>query len=158
MNLPRQALALSIVYTIPLLIWLVAGLEFTEWNEDSLRFIFRQALAALLLLQLLSTALLCMNSDTAGWQDNALGILQLILFPLPLLVLIWLTGSASPGLILKSLLLACSLGLIAVLVQQLGRPGLGGPNYFETGRALAQVLLAIMVWNFRELWWGWLEL
>ena len=154
MTQPRQALTISIVYSIPLLIWLLCRLELIEWSTGSLQHIFRQTLAGLLLLQLLATALLFINPPEARWQDDALGILHIVLFPLPVLVLTALTGSVSLSVILKGLLLVSSFGLLAFLLQR------GGSrlNIMESGRALVHVLLATLVWNYRDLWWDWLGL
>jgi hypothetical protein len=158
MSQQRQALTLSIAFSLPLLVWLFARLEFIEWDADSLQFVFRRTLAGLLLLQLLATALLFINSSGENWRDDALGIVHIVLFPLPLLVLIWLTGSVSPYTILKALSLVSSFGLLAFLTRQIVKPVCGGSNISEIGHTLAHILFAVMVWNFRELWWGWLEL
>ena len=58
MNLSRSALTFSIIYSIPLLIWFTAQLNFLEWNSQILGLLFQQMHAAIVLLQAFTIVLL----------------------------------------------------------------------------------------------------
>jgi len=158
MNQSRQALVLSIIYSLPLIIWFVTQLQFIEWSTANLQSLFRQTLFGLFLLQAFTTALLFINHPGSTWQDDALGVTHILLFPLPFLTLIWLTGSVSLSVILKNLALVSSLGIFALLLQQCCRLIPARKNLLQTGGSLAVILMAVIIWNYRQLWWIWLDL
>lgn len=158
MNQSRQALILSLLYSLPLLAWLAAQLKYIEWNSGNLQFLFRQTLLGLILFQTFATILLFINHANNKWHDDAMGVIHILLFPLPFLTLIWLTGSASLNVILKSLLLVGSVGALALLVQQCGRMIPMSMTVIRHGLSLMHILLAVTIWNYHYLWRRWLEL
>lgn len=157
MNRSRQALTLSILYALPLLIWLTTQLEFVEWSTGSLHTIFKQSLAGLMLLQAAAMTLLLINNPTGKWLEDFLGVMHILLFPLPFLTLIWLTGSASLIVILKGLLLICSIAVVSLLIQQGGRIIPARQNTSQIVPTLAHSILITILWNFRDRWWSWLQ-
>ena len=163
MSQSRQALILCIAFSLLLLIWFIARLQFIDWNTANLQALFRQTLFGLLLLQFFSISLLFINHPGDNWQDDALGASHILLFPLPFMALFWLTGSASLSVLLTSLALVASLAVFACLIQQgnrlfSNRVFPGRANVILTPVTLIHILLATMVWNFRYVWWNWLNL
>jgi len=158
MSQSRRALILSIVYSIPLLIWFITQLQFIDWNTANLQSLFRQTLFAVLLLQFFSIALLLINHPGDNWQDNALAVIHTLLFPLPLMSLFWLTGSASLSILLKSLLCLGSSAVLLLLIQQGSQLIPDRIKIIGTLFTLSQILLAVMLWNSRHIWWNWLVL
>jgi hypothetical protein len=106
----------------------------------------------------LSTVLLLINNPLSKWQDDALGLLYVLLFPMPFLALIWLTGSASLLVLMKGLMLVGSVGALAFMIQRCGGLITERLKILESVLSLAHLLLAVMIWNLREHWWGWLAL
>jgi hypothetical protein len=151
----RHALTISLFYTLPLLVWLAEQLAYIGWSDADLQSLFRQALAALLLLQAMSAMLLLINSPGNTWQYDVSGLMYVVLFPLPFLALIWLTGSTSLLNLGKGLLLVASVGTFAFLIQ---RCSALIPARLQSVITLTYVLLAVTLWNYRELWWEWLAL
>ena len=158
MNPSRQALALSMAYLLPLLIWLLAQLQYIEWSPLNLQHLFRQTLALLIPLQALCITLSGINRSPQDWQDEALAIIHIILFPLPVLALIWLTGGADLTLILNSLLLLSLFAAVIQLIQLADKKSPLAANTRAIMRSLGYLLLFIALWNFRPHWHGWLGL
>lgn len=155
MSQSRKALIFSILYSLPLLAWLTAQLKFLEWNTASLPLLFQQTLAVLVLLQALAIVLLFLNHSKAEWHDELLAIIHILLFPLPFFILIWLTGSVSLNVLLKSLLLPGSVAAISFIIQRCNGLIPCRQNILQTGSSLLYILLAVLIWNYRDLWWGW---
>jgi hypothetical protein len=155
MSQSRKALTFSILYSLPLLIWLTAQLELLEWNSGPLQRLFQQTLAVLVMLQAFATVLLFLNHSKGEWRDELVAIIHILLFPLPFLVLIWLTGSVSLNILLKSLLLPGSVGAMVFIIQRCNGRVPGKQNIVETASSLFYILLAVLIWNYRDLWWGW---
>lgn len=155
MNQSRKALTFSIVYSLPLLIWLTAQLEFIEWHTANLQSLFQQTMAVLVLLQAFTLVLLFLNQTKGKWRDEVVAIIHILFFPLPFFVLIWLTGSVTLYVILKSLLLPGSVAATAFIIQRCNGLIPSRQNIMETGISLLYVLLAVLIWNYRDLWWSW---
>ena len=155
MNLSRKALIFSILYSLPLLAWLTAQLEFLEWNTGVLQLLFQQTLAVIILLQAFTIVLLFLNHSKAEWHDEVVAILHTLLFPLPFLVLIWLTGSVALNVLLKSMLLPGSVAAMVFIIQRCNGLFPGRQNMMQAGISLLYILLAILIWNYRERWWSW---
>lgn len=154
MNLSRKALTFSILYSLPLLVWLTAQLEFLEWNTGVLQRLFQQTLAVIILLQAFAIVLLFLNHSKAEWRDEVVAIFHILLFPLPFLVLIWLTGSVSLNVLLKSQLLPGLVGAMVFIIQRCNGLVPGRQNMMQAGISLLYILLTILIWNYRERWWG----
>lgn len=158
MSQSRQALALSIVYSIVLLIWLSARLEYLEWNEVNLQYLLRDFLSGLILLQCFTSALIFIHHSPAICRDDVLALGQLLLFPLPFYSFIWLTGSVSLLVLLKSLfLVGCFSGCVLFILYASRRIPVR-LEYTQMSTSLAHVLLCVMLWNFRDRCWDWLQL
>lgn len=158
MNQSRKALIFSILYSVPLLIWLTAQLKFSEWNTTGLQLLFQQTLATLVLLQSFTIVLLFLNQSKAEWRDELVAIVHIMLFPLPFFVLIWLTGSVSLTILLKSLLLPGSVATMVFIIQRCNGLVPDRKTIFQPGISLLYIMLAVLIWNYRELWrdWPWL--
>ena len=155
MNLSRKALIFSILYSLPLLAWLTAQLEFLEWNTGVPQLLFQQTLAVIILLQAFAIVLLLLNHSKAEWRNEVVAIFHILLFPLPFLVLIWLTGSVSLNVLLKSLLLPTSVGAMVFIIQRCNGLIPSRQNIMQAGISLLYILLTILIWNYREQWWDW---
>ena len=155
MNLSRKALTFSILYSLPLLAWLTAQLEFLEWNTGVLQLLFQQTLAVIILLQAFTIVLLFLNQSKGEWRDEVVAIFHILLFPLPFLVLIWLTGSVALNVLLKSVLLPGSVAAMVFIIQRCHGLVPGRQNMMQAGISLLYILLAILIWNYRDRWWGW---
>jgi len=158
MTQSRQALRISIVYSIPLLLWFSAQLQFIDWNSLELARFFNQALTALILLQVFSLALLFTNRCQQKMQDELVAILFVMLYPMPFLAIIWLGGSASYAAPVYAVLIVATAGGIAFLIQCCLRTIPTEYRLVKLGLSAAQILPAIAIWNFRDLWQGLLDL
>jgi len=169
MSQSHKALIFSILYSVPLTIWLVTQLEFLEWSSTSLRLLFQQTLAVLVLLQAFAAILLFVDYSTQrsalDWLDELTAIAHLLLFPLPFFSLIWLTGSASLSIILNSIIVPASVAAMVFIIsrfngqlfnsQLTNSRASGKYNIIHCGSSLFYVLLAVLVWNYRYEWWHW---
>ena len=157
MTQPRQALRISIIYSIPLLLWFCAQLQFIDWNGESLSRFFKQTLGVLVLLQVFSLTLLFTGQTQQRMRDDLFAILFVMLYPLPFLAIIWLSGSASFSNLFIAAVIVGAAGGIAFLLQFCGR--LIAPRWrlIQTGLSTTHILLAVVIWNFRDLWQGLLE-
>jgi len=158
MSQQRQALTLSIIYSIPLLIWLTTQLQFIEWSHFYLQPLFRQLFSTLLLLQTLCITLLSLNRVDRQWSQDALGIIHIILFPLPFVALTWLTGSVNLNTIISGLLLISLIGALGILSRISIDFLAAGLKPLKIISPFVSITLAILMWNFRHLWMNWLEL
>jgi hypothetical protein len=158
MSASRKALTLSLAYSLPLLAWFYVKLSDIEWGIDNPQAFFHQAVAGFILLQALAAALIFLNHAKENWLCEALGIGYILLFPLPFLALAWLTGSLSSIVIFKSFLLVGSVGVLTILIRRSFSLLQGRLQQLEIVASLLHILLAVAIWNFRELWWRWLEL
>ena len=157
MMLSRQALSISIFYSVPLLLWFSAQLQFIDWNTANLQHLFKQTLIILILLQTFSVILLFTSNSQQKWQDDLLAIFHILLFPLPFMALIWLTGSTSLSAIINSLVIV---GISATLIFVLRVAEKSVPDRWKslkTGLSSIHILLAVFMLNFGDLWQGWLE-
>ncbi len=157
MTQSRQALRISIIYSIPLLLWFCAQLQFIDWNSVSLTHFFRQTLSALILLQVFSLTLLFTNQAQKNRRDDLFAIGFVLLYPLPFLAIAWLSGSASYRALLIALGIVGSAGAIAFLVQFCGSLTACRRRLVQTGLSATHLLPALVIWNFRDLWQGLLE-
>lgn len=157
MTQPRQALRISIIYSIPLLLWFCAQLQFIDWNGASLSRFFKQTLSALVLLQVFSLTLLFTGQTQERMRDDLFAILFVMLYPLPFLAIIWLSGSASYSVLFIAVIIVGMAGGIAFLLQFCG--SLIAPRWrlLQIGISTTHILLAVVIWNFRDLWQGLLE-
>ena len=157
MSHPRQALRISIVYSIPLLLWFCAQLQFIDWNGEGLAQFFKQTLSALVLLQVFSLALLFTGQTQQRIRDDLLAILLVMLYPLPFLAIIWLSGSASYSVLFIAVAIVGAAGGIAFVLQCCGRLIAPRCSLIQIGISTTHILLAVVIWNFRDLWQGLLD-
>jgi len=158
MNQSRHALTISLFYSLPLLTWLSAQLDYIGWSATGQQSVFHQLLAILLLFQAMATVLLLINKPVNKWQHDVSGLSYILLFPMPFLALIWLTGSASLLDLTRGLVLVVSVAAFAFLIRRSTALIPARLKILESGLSLAYVLIAVMIWNYRELWWDWLAL
>jgi len=157
MTQSRQALRISIIYSIPLWLWFCAQLQFIDWNSVSLAQFFRQTLSALVLLQVFSLTLLFINQTQEKIRDDLFAILFVMLYPLPFLAIVWLSGSASYSALLFTLVIVGAAGGIAFLLQFCGRLIPSEWSMIRSAVSTTHILSAVVIWNFRDLWQGLLE-
>jgi peptidoglycan/LPS O-acetylase OafA/YrhL len=157
MTQSRQAIQISIAYSIPLLLWFSAQLQYVDWNSSVLHPFFRQTWSLLILLQVFTLTLLFANRPRQAMRDDLLAVLFVMLYPLPFIAIFWLTGSTSLKAIIYGFAIVAAVAGIALLIQLCAR--LFGPNsrLMQTGFAAIHILPAIVIWNFRDLWQGFLD-
>jgi len=157
MTQARQAIHISVFYSIPLLLWFSAQLRFIDWNNASLDQFCRQTQGVVILLQVFALALLFTRTAQQNRRDELLSILFVTLYPLPFLAIVWLTGGRPAATLLVGLALVGAAGGV-VLLLRLGAGLVPAKwRFVQTGRALAGLLLAALAWNFRGAWLGMLE-
>jgi hypothetical protein len=157
MTQARQAIHLSVIYSIPLLLWVSAQLQLIDWNSASLAFFSRQAQGALILLQVFAIALLFTLRPQQNMRDDLLSILLITVYPLPFLAIIWLTGSTSAAALALGVALVGAAGVIAFVLRSGARLVRADARMLQTCLALIHIMLATLVWNFRGYWSGLLE-
>ncbi len=146
----RTGLNLALLYSVPVLLW-AAGVA----NEGStpVADIALQCAGILFLVQALSVALIAPWYATQNrLQDGLVGLLIVLLVPLPLLSIIWLTGAVEASVLasgqslvlgLSALLLVFSRSLNAVIPAAFPR---------DIMIACVQVGAAAGTWAFRHQW------
>jgi len=152
----RQAINLSVFYSIPLLLWFGAQLRLIDWNDASLALFCRQALCVLILLQVLALALLFLRQPRGDAHDGLLSILLVAVYPLPLLAILWLTGGATAVTLASALALVGAVGAIALLLQAGARLVPVREELLQTGLASIHLVLVGLAWNLTAWWQGWL--
>ena len=171
MNRSGQALTFSLLYSLPLLVWLIARLHYIEWTTNELHWLLGQTWRIIVLLQagiipLLFIAPSCRaaeNQHQPAHPDNTLtddllAMLHILLYPLPLLTLIWLGGGATLHTLLAGLALVVIVAAISLLIQ-LGRQLVRKrQSPLSILPSLAQLLLVVSLWNFRDAWFAYLGL
>jgi hypothetical protein len=153
----RQAINISVIYSLPLLLWFGAQLRLIDWNSANLAHLCRQAQGVLILLQVLSLALLFVRQPQKTMRDDALSILLITFYPLPFLAIVWLTGSATTMTLAIGLAIVGAAGAIALLLQAGAKLLPAQGSVLQTCLALIHLVLASLVWNFRAQWQGWLQ-
>jgi hypothetical protein len=155
MHPSRLASAVSLAYLLPLILWLTAQLELNDWAAGQVQATLQQAILVVLAGQCLGMALLNLSADARPLGAEVNGLLLLLLYPLPLLTLSWLSGSLELGALFRlsaapylagGLALGLRRGLLAILPFPLYRtPTLG----------LLQGTLLILLWHYRQFWLAW---
>ncbi len=156
MSQSRHALFISIIYTIPLLFWFSTQLQFIEWNGTHLQQLMIQTLTVLPLLQIFSIVLLFTHNTQQKWQDDVLAIIHILLFPLPLMTLIWLTGSTTLSVLLKSLVIVSMTGFLIFFLRLLAKNLPVSWQIVKTGLSSIHILVIVFALNYREFWLEWL--
>ncbi len=157
MTQSRRALSISIIYSIPLLLWFSAQLQYIDWNNLSLQHLFRQTLFMLVMLQTFSITLLFTKQIQKKWQDDLFAILFVILYPLPFLLITGLSGGTSLNTLLSGTAIVGAVGGISFLIQFCGRRIASRWWIIKTGLSSTHILTAVLIWNFRDLWQKWLD-
>ncbi len=157
MTQSRQAFSISIIYSIPLLLWFSAQLQYIDWNSLSLQHLFRQTLFTLVMLQVFAITLLFTMQTQKTWQDDLLAILFVILYPLPFLLITGLSGGTSINALLSGSAIVGAAGGLSFLIQFCGRRITSKWWIIKTGLSSTHILTAVLIWNFRDLWQNWLD-
>ncbi|HHO59820.1 MAG TPA: hypothetical protein ENJ64_06210 [Thiotrichales bacterium] len=171
MNRSRQALAFSLLYSLPLLTWFIARLHYIEWQANELQWLFRQTQQIVVLLQAVIIPLLFIqppygddgnparqNQPVDNITGDLLAILQVLLYPLPLLTLVWLSGATTLHTQANAMALVAGVAAISLLIQQGHRLVPASGRWATVLPSLTQMLLLVSLWHFRDDWFTYLGL
>jgi len=158
MSQSSRALMLNIIYAVPLLIWFSHQLQFIDWTTNNLQTLFQQTLFSLLLLQAITLLVFFINHPEGDWQNDLLAISHIILFPLPLFALFYLSDTHSLSLLLKSFTLISLIAALLFIMQLLAHLWAVNNRLVQHFFTFGYILLATIIWNFRQTGWNWLTL
>ncbi len=155
MNLVRLATICSLAYLLPLTLWLTAQLELNDWAAARVTTLFDQAIHVTLIGQIIGVILLFFKPVESSRQNDIMAVALVLFFPLPLLTLSWLSGSLEILPIALGSLAVTLTGLTAFGIRQGLNHILPNPVGREGMIAVLQIALLILLWQFRQVWWGW---
>jgi len=151
-NTPAD-LNLALSYSVPVLLWAAGVAGLADESSTPVSDVASQSAETLFIVQALSITLIAPWYATQGRLTDALiGLLIVVVIPLPLLSVIWLTGAVdAPALAagqlfvtgLSVLLLVLARSLHAVISQEFPR------NVTTAG---IQVCAAVVTWVFHPQW------
>ncbi len=155
MNLIRLATISSLAYLLPLTLWLTVQLELNDWAAAGVTTLFDQAVHVTLIAQIIGVILLFFKPVESSRQNAIMGVALVLFFPLPLLTLSWLSGSLEIIPIALGSLVVTLTGLTAFGIRQGLDRVLPNPAGREGVIGALQIALLILLWQFRQVWWGW---
>ncbi len=159
MTAARMALLVGLICTFAMVIWVSGNILTLERTDKLHGWIFSIGLRGLWTVQAMAIAFLAhWLSDRFGWRQAMSGLLILILVPLPLLTLSWLTGAVQLAVLgygLVSLLVGSILILgAAEAISQL----IEAPFPKKIGIATVQILSATAAFALIDTWFAWVGL
>ncbi|RDH88482.1 MAG: hypothetical protein DIZ78_00675 [endosymbiont of Escarpia spicata] len=155
MNLIRLATLSSLAYLLPLTLWLTAQLELNDWAAARVTTLFDQAVHVTLVAQVIGVIMLFFKPVESSWQNDIMAVAVVLFFPLPLLTLSWLSGSLEIIPAALGSLVVTLTGLTAMGIRQGLSYILPNPAVREGMIGTLQIALLILLWQFRQVWWGW---
>lgn len=163
MTAARTALLLGLGCSIAVVVWaagdIVAGSVAGSPADEFVRRGWPLALAGLWVAQAMALAVVApWYALHFGWRESLGGLLTLLLVPLPLLALSWLTGAASLQ-VLGSGVFAMTLGALLIFGFASGMNRLLEQESLKSGASAAlQFICVAAVFAFRGHWSAWLSL
>lgn len=152
MNASRLAALHSLAYLLPLTLWLCAQLEISDWTTSQVQAYFHDSVLIILAAQCLGMTLLFSQGSERTLAHDLNGLLLMLLFPLPLLALSWLSGA----LLAMSLLNLCTMvvlvGILALTIRRGIMLFLTNRQYREPVIGMLQIGLLILLWHYHDLW------
>ena len=149
MNTIRSGVIAGLVYSLPVMIWLLTSLA---WHSDRVVPLVTQALTALFLVQALALVVFVpWFAERSGWRMALPALWLLLSFPLPLLAMAWATDvvdAASLSLV-QGALLGFAVLLLGVAKSLLGLTNGQVRRFVLVGLQLG---VATLLWRFRETW------
>ncbi|MBL3528290.1 MAG: hypothetical protein JMN27_13320 [gamma proteobacterium endosymbiont of Lamellibrachia anaximandri] len=155
MSLIRLATISSLAYLLPLTLWLTAQLELNDWAAARVTTLFDQAVHITLIAQIIGVILLFFKPIEGSRQNDISAVALVLFFPLPLLTLSWLSGSLEIIPITLGSLMVALTGLTAFGIRQGLSHILPNPAIREGMIGALLIAQLILLWQFRQAWWGW---
>lgn len=155
----RVSVLFGLAVLLPILIWVYAtALQTLGTVPDSAAFTLSTVRMLSLVLALSVPVSLPWFASSPDWSDTLFGPLMVVLVPLPLLTVLWLTGD------LKFLVLLLPLTGIALTMMTLSAVlrffAAGGRNFpaVTLVQTTISVVVAGLAWALRNEWLAWLGL
>lgn len=155
MNPCRFATFHSLAYLLPLVFWLSAQLELNGWATLQVQSHFRQSVLITICAQSIGMSLLFFKAGENSLAGEISAFLLMLLFPLPLLTLSWLTGSLEFRNLIYLVALVALTGLLAFGIRRILLASLSSPQVREPMIGAFQIGLLMLLWNYRHLWLNW---
>jgi hypothetical protein len=155
----RVSVLFGLVVLLPVLIWVYATVGQALGSvSDSAAFTLNTVQMLSLVLALGVPVSLNWFANSPDWNDTIFGPLMVILIPLPLLTVLWLTGD------LKFLVLLMPFAVIGLIMMTLSvilrLLAAGGRNFSAV--TLVQISVSVVVagvaWALRDEWLAWFDL
>jgi hypothetical protein len=155
MNPVRFATLHGTLYLMPLSIWLSARLSLDQGGTEQVQGLFHQTVVLGLAAQIIGMALLFARSGPGSGAGRFAASLGILLFPLPLWTLSWLTASVEPNTLLKAMMLVTAGGVAAKALCR-GISRLVSQSGFRNSLiGAAQLVLLMVFWHFRSFGLDW---
>ena len=155
MSTSRLASFHSLAYLLPLVLWLSVQLELNGWTNSQVHLLFQQSVLITIYAQCLGLSLLFSRADEQPLTNEIYGLLLILLFPLPLFTLSWLTGSLELTALFKLAGVVTLTGLLAITILRTMMAFLPIPHLQESVVGVLQLSLLMLLWNYRQLWLHW---
>lgn len=151
LGMARMGAAVGVVYTMPIVVWLLPQIRGNDVDPGALT---RIALQALWIAAALALLVFATSDIGASLPEALLGVATAIAVSLPVCALAWLAGSASAPTIVAGLaLLGTSGAALAALGKALRR--VPRSDVGDVLRAVLQVGGAAAIWGWHRHWLGW---
>jgi hypothetical protein len=152
MNRARGGVLVGLMYSLPVVIWTLTGLNPGASEATGLA----PAVAVLLLVQAIAIALYAPECaiGATGWE-GVTGILLTQLTPLPLLALVWSSGGPDAGRLGLGQAVLLGYGWL-VLAMATGLVRWVPTGWQRLSLSFLQGSTAAAVWAFRQEWAAWL--
>ncbi len=148
----QTGLLLGLAYSMPVVVWTLTQAAATHSGS------FDAAVWASQVLLILQATAVALWTPWYGrespWASALTGMLLLILVPLPLITILWLTGTWSLTVIARAEVTL----LIFAAALLFGIRALARLPVSSITSAIAQLVGIVGLWAFRDDWLGWLRL
>jgi len=153
----------SLFYCLPLVVWTISQTAYTQntndWNAKSWADVTQEGLKILWIVQALIIAIVIpWLSWHKKWRHQISTVLILILMPLPLLSIVWLSGGSTLSALTYGLISLVILSALLLLSTRLIE-NLPPSHYLKvSGRVIIQILSVSILWKFHEPLLSWVNI
>lgn len=153
---PRSAVLFGLLLLLPLLVWVYAsGREALGSLAGNMEFTLATLRITTLTLALCLPLALPWFARSPRWSDTLCGPLLVALIPLPLLLVLWLTGDLPPlTLLLPPAAVALVMMTLAAALRLL-TTAIGNSPFSIMADSAITITITGAVWALRDLWLGW---
>ena len=156
-NQARDSLYLGLLYSLPLMLWVAGQLDPTPGGSGA-DVALRCAQILVLVQSIMLACVAPWYAWDSRWQDGLTGLLIVLLVPLPLVAVIWLTGAADASTLVLAQAGLVSLAALLLALGKLVAHAVPSGVFSAIAVTSLQVCAVAAAWILRHEWLAWFGL